>query len=215
MRYIAAPNRESMGDIIRADERAAFDALAGDLGPVRFARVADGMYRGGQPTKAHLKQLYALGVRTVINLRRESAAVWRQEKIDAKALGMQFLHFPFYGVFGADDQFLHQIVEQVKKGKVYVHCKHGRDRTSLMVALYRVLVENWEPKVAWKLEAIDFGSAQTYWYRRLRVAFERMTTENSRPTEAPPKPPKVVPPTVTPPEDTVSTATTAFSRPRS
>ena len=197
--YICAPKRESMQDVQGPEESAAFNALASAKGPVRFARVSDGLYRGGQPTMQHLQDLYALGVRTIVNLRREDSSVWREEERQAKRLGIQFLHFPFYGVFGVDDLFLNGIVEQIKKGKVYVHCLHGRDRTSLMVALYRVLVEGWEPKVAWKLEAIDYGSAQTFWYRPLRNAFERMVVKYPPPTEPPPQPPSVVPATVTPP----------------
>ena len=67
----------------------------------------------------------------------------RQEERDAKALGMKFVHAPFYGVFGQSDAFYEKIVGELKKGGVYVHCLHGRDRTSLVVALYRVLVEEW------------------------------------------------------------------------
>jgi protein tyrosine phosphatase (PTP) superfamily phosphohydrolase (DUF442 family) len=172
--YIAAPKRESVKDLDAPTECDAFCYLASPAGPPRFARVSEGVYRGGQPTRKDLEALRELGVRTVINLRREDRDAWRQEEANARELGMKFLHFPFYGVFGADDLFLQGIIEQMKQGNVYVHCKHGRDRTSLLISLYRVIVEDWEPKVAWKLEAVDYGSAQTYFYRQLRVVFDRM-----------------------------------------
>jgi protein tyrosine phosphatase (PTP) superfamily phosphohydrolase (DUF442 family) len=171
--YVPAPKRASMMDLVR-DEPEAFKFLSSRDGPPRFARVTEGIYRGGQPSAGHLEALYALGVRTVINLRREDAEAWQQEERQARALGMAFMHYPFYGIFGADERFLQGIVEQMKAGAVYVHCKHGRDRTSLLVALYRVLVESWEPRLAWRLEAIDYGSAQTYFYRQLRIVFDRM-----------------------------------------
>ena len=34
-------------------------------------------------------------------------------------------------------------------GNVYVHCSHGRDRTGLIVGLYRVLHEGWQAKDAY------------------------------------------------------------------
>lgn len=177
--YHAAPRHEGLDELDPPPTTEAYKYLASKEGPVRFARVVGTVYRGGQPTKEDLQKLYDLGVRTDINLRREDEDTWRQEERNAKAVGMTFLHFPFYGVFGAEDSFLKPIIAAMKKGHVYVHCLHGRDRTSLMVALYRVLVEDWDPKIAWKLEAIDYGSAQTYWYRKLRFDFERMVKEHA------------------------------------
>lgn len=177
--YIAAPKRESVKDLDAPKECDAFCYLASANGPTRFARVSENVYRGGQPSRKDLEALHSLGVRTVVNLRREDESAWRQEEIYARELGMKFLHFPFYGVFGADELFLQGIVEQMKQGPVYVHCKHGRDRTSLLIALYRVLVEDWDPKVAWKLEVVDYGSAQTFFYRQLRLVFDKMV--RSRP----------------------------------
>jgi protein tyrosine phosphatase (PTP) superfamily phosphohydrolase (DUF442 family) len=175
--YVAAPHRESMADQEKLLEKPEFDALSSREGPARFARVTPGLYRGGQPTRKHLEQLKALGVDTVINLRRENDDAWREERRHAGELGMRFLHFPFYGVFGADVVFLEKILAEMKKGNVYVHCKHGRDRTSLLIALYRVMHEGWEPALAWKLEAVDYGSAQTFWYRSLKTSFNTMTRD--------------------------------------
>jgi protein tyrosine phosphatase (PTP) superfamily phosphohydrolase (DUF442 family) len=172
--YVRAPERESLRDVAAPPEGAAFRYLAGPSGPTRFARVAEGVYRGGQPTRMDLQQLHALGVRTVVDLRREDADAWQKEEHDATALGMKFVHCPFYGVFGQTDAFYDRIVGELRKGGVYVHCKHGRDRTSLVVALYRVVVEAWDPKVAWKLEVVDYGSAQNFFYRKLHEDFDRI-----------------------------------------
>jgi protein tyrosine/serine phosphatase len=159
-----------------SNEAAALRQLQSDAGPVRFACVAPGVYRGGQPDHRQLAWLRDLGVRSTVNLRRERRSRWRQEESDARDLGLRFVHYPFYGIFGAAEPFLLSIVDQLRAGHVYVHCKHGRDRTSLVVALYRVIVDGWDANEAWEREALAYGSADTYFYRQLRVVFDRMTS---------------------------------------
>jgi GTP:adenosylcobinamide-phosphate guanylyltransferase len=93
--------RASMVDEEPQPRGEAFDYLASRQGPPRFAEVADGVYRGGQPSRRDLEALHALGVKTIIDLRREDEAVSRREEAEAHQLGLTFMHFPFYGVFGA------------------------------------------------------------------------------------------------------------------
>jgi protein tyrosine/serine phosphatase len=173
--WVAAPTWESSEDLERPAESAAFKLLAGKDGPPRFARVADGLYRGGQPSHKHLAALKELGVTTIIDLRREGEDVYKSERAEATRLGMKFVHFPFYGVFGVEDVFLERIVNEMKYKNVYIHCKNGRDRTSLLVALYRARIEGWEPRVAWKLEVLDYGFSNSFWFRNIRYAFERIS----------------------------------------
>ncbi len=41
------------------------------------------------------------------------------------------------------------LANQKKRGvRTYVHCKHGVDRTGLVVAAYRVIWQDWTPKAA-------------------------------------------------------------------
>jgi protein tyrosine/serine phosphatase len=157
------------------DERLIRE-LSGPNGPVRFARVTTDLFRGGQPHRGHLELLHAVGVRTIVCLRREAAPVWRAEAAAAERLGMRFCHFPWYGIFGAGDQLIDGVLaamSDVSEGRVYVHCKRGRDRTSVVVALYRVLVEGWAPHVAWQREVLDYGWRSIWVYRKLREVFEQ------------------------------------------
>jgi protein tyrosine/serine phosphatase len=150
-------------------------------GPTRFAVVARGLFRGGHPDYDDLEALHVLGVRNLISLRRERRGLSREEQRHAHALGMHFHHFPFYGIFGAHPLFLEKILVEMRKGGVYIHCKNGRDRTSLLIALYRVRFEGWDPDVAWKSEVLGFGYRPTYFYRRLQHTFEAFVR---RPSEA-------------------------------
>jgi protein tyrosine/serine phosphatase len=152
-----------------ATRERALAELRGPHGPVRFAVVRDGLYRGGQPTPHHLELLHALGVNTVIDLRRGNSDA---EAAAAQRLGIRLVRFPFFGIFGADHLFLANVVEAIRHGgSVYVHCHVGRDRTSLVIALYRVLVEGWEPRLAWQKEAIAYGYVRSWWYGKIEDSY--------------------------------------------
>jgi tyrosine-protein phosphatase SIW14 len=40
------------------------------------------------------------------------------------------------------------VLAQASGGATLVHCEHGRSRTGMMVAAYRVLVDHWTPERA-------------------------------------------------------------------
>ncbi|MCU1281704.1 MAG: hypothetical protein JWM53_5250 [bacterium] len=180
-RYCAAPSRLTRLDELRGDRGAleAYAALRSPAGPTRFAQVSPRLYRGGQPTAAQLAQLHALGIRTIISLRDAPRAA-AAERAEVEQLGMKFLSFPFSGLTEPDPAQLRAIVAAMRDdavGPAYVHCKQGRDRTSLAVALYRVWVEAWQPDVAWRQEADDYGHAgwRHVFFRKLDRAFLRLT----------------------------------------
>ena len=156
--------------------RVAFEALRSQ-GPNRFSQVSRKLYRGGQPSHADLHRLRLLGVSTVISLRREERKVRREEAREVERLGMKFLSFPYYGVFGASKRFFGKILEAIRDpgtGVVYLHCQHGRDRTSLAVALHLVIDEGWGTETAWKRAVLDYGHKPNFWYSELRANFDKV-----------------------------------------
>ncbi len=156
--------------------RAAFAALRAH-GPGRFSQVSSTLYRGGQPGPEDLAQLRQLGVSTVISLRREERKVRRYEAREVERLGMKFLSFPYYGVFGASRRFFERILHALRdpeSGVVYLHCQHGRDRTSLAVALHLVIDEGWDAETAWKRAVLEYGHRPNFWYSELRANFDKM-----------------------------------------
>ncbi len=156
-----------------------YEQLRTTDGPSRFAQVDDHLYRGAQPTAAQVRQLYALGVRTIVCLRGSESV---EEEAAARALGMRFEKLGFSAFSIPNEPTLRRIVEQIQASPdpVYVHCAQGRDRTSLVVALYRVWVSNWAPGQAWEREARDFGHG-AIWFAGLDHAFASVT-------RAPPSP---------------------------
>jgi protein tyrosine/serine phosphatase len=146
-----------------------------DAGPVRFAQVDAHLYRGGQPSVEQVRWLHELGVRTIVCLRSGDVTVG--EEATARALGMSFIKLPFRASFNVPKgDRLRQIVAAIQHSPdpVYVHCAQGRDRTSLIVALYRVWVQKWAPALAWQREAVAFGHSAP-WFAGLDVAFDSLT----------------------------------------
>lgn len=149
----------------------------------RFSYVDAHLLRGGQPSIAQLSDLKALGVTTIISLRKENFGVTSAERAEAHRLGLKFLHFPFYGIFGASSAFLGRILEEMRdpaNGMVYVHCQQGRDRSSLLVALHLVIDHAWEPEVAWQQAVLDYGHEPTFWYRRVKRNFDKMVAAHKK-----------------------------------
>lgn len=145
---------------------------------MKLSKVNDRLYRSDQPTLGDLDALCALGITTIINLRRESAATWRAEGERARRLGMRFYHFPFYGIFGARTAFLDSILRELARpenGVILVHCRNGQDRTSLVVGLHNVLHGGRSPEESWALDFVSHGhdpdNPAPHWRPRVRRFF--------------------------------------------
>lgn len=141
---------------------------------MRFSRVDTSLFRGGAPTPEHLRQLKELGVTTIVDLRRESPGSRRAEELEAHELGLRYVAYPFFGVFGADTHFLDDLIATLatrSEGAVYVHCDDGRERTSLAVALFRVVAQGWAPDDAWVTEAQAYGARRTGMFREIELTF--------------------------------------------
>lgn len=159
---------------------AVHQALA-EEGPAQFARVTPTLYRGGEPSGRDLELLRALGVTKVVDLRREGLGDRRAERAAARALGLEYVEYPFFGVFGARTDFLDALLSELGAtdgGAIYVHCDDGKDRTSLAVALYRVVHEDWSPDDAWQREALEHGHRPTRLNREIELTFRDYSHEH-------------------------------------
>lgn len=127
-------------------------ALAASLsipGIENFHQVNERIYRGAQPEAEAWPELAKLGVKTVIDLRREGEHSTADEKRLVEAAGMRYVNFPMRGF---DDPTSAQMTKAIAlmdgEDKVFVHCKQGRDRTGTVVAAWRIARENWTNKKA-------------------------------------------------------------------
>lgn len=124
-------------------------------GVKNFGEVTSYLYRGAQPAPDGFKALAGMGVDIVVDLRLSGQS---SERKVVTAEGMKYISIPWHCMFPSDKKtalFLKVLRDNPKK-KVFVHCRFGDDRTGMMVAAYRMAVENWTPEEAWK-EMRKFG----------------------------------------------------------
>jgi len=122
-----------------------------------FGQMDDRFYRGGQPKEDEYKELAALGIGTVIDLRDDPASY---EKQSVEAAGMKYVNIPMsdkqYPETAKIEQFL-KLVDDPSTGKFYVHCAGGRHRTGVMGAVYRFNHYNWNyDQVYAEMKKFDF-----------------------------------------------------------
>ena len=125
------------------------------IGVANFGEVTPFLYRGAQPSREGFEGLAAMGIDIVVDARLSGKS---SEKKAVNAAGMQYISIPWHCMFPKDKaiaQFLTVLREHPKK-KIFVHCRYGDDRTGMMIAAYRMTVDNWTAEEAWA-EMQQFG----------------------------------------------------------
>lgn len=161
-----------------------------DIHIANFAQVGPRLYRGAEPDKNALAALQQLGVHTIVDLRMWHSA---REEAQAKRLGMRWIHVPM-GYFAPSDKqirTLMSVLTDPSYGTVFVHCAQGADRTGTVVALYRVLVQDWPlDRVFDEMRAHHF---KPWWFAlRERVQTERQRLDRAKLAERPKSDPQNV-----------------------
>lgn len=109
-------------------------------GVPNFHRVAEGLYRGAQPTAEGMRGLHEMGIKTVVNLRS-----FHSDRAEIGETPLKYEHIYMKAWHPEDEevaQFLRIVAEPANR-PVFVHCQHGADRTGTMCATYRMFVEGW------------------------------------------------------------------------
>ena len=110
-------------------------------------KVSDALYRGAQPEDEGYKTLVEMGVKSIVNLR--SLHSGRDEAKEAKIKYNRIVFNPFHPEDEDLVEFL-KIMANPKNHPVFMHCKHGADRTGMMVAFYRIVIQGWTKEDAIK-----------------------------------------------------------------
>ena len=102
----------------------------GTGGRANLHKVSDDLYRGAQPTEEGVRQLKALGIKTIVNLRTlhsDRDEIGETHDVDSKRIATQ----P-WAVTNDDIVRFLRIVTDPNRTPVYVHCQRGADRTGTM-----------------------------------------------------------------------------------
>ncbi|HMF57668.1 MAG TPA: hypothetical protein VK619_15100 [Pyrinomonadaceae bacterium] len=122
-----------------------------------FGQMDERFYRGAQPHEGDYRDLRALGIQTVIDLRDDPVSY---ERRDVEALGMRYVNIPMsdseYPKAEQIDAFL-RLANDPATGKFYVHCAGGRHRTGVIGAVYRFNFYHWNfDQVYSEMKTYDF-----------------------------------------------------------
>jgi protein tyrosine/serine phosphatase len=122
-----------------------------------FGQMDDRFYRGAQPEERDYKDLAALGIKTIIDLRDDPTSY---EKRDAESAGMRYVNIPMSDSSRPQDEQIDQFLKLANDpatGPFFVHCAGGRHRTGVMGAVYRITKYGWDFNQAYKeMGAYDF-----------------------------------------------------------
>lgn len=105
-----------------------------------FYQVSQDLYRSEQPIIDDVPAIHAQNIKTIINLRQG------KDNDDTQLFGndITLIHEPLitWRVSPSDiARVLYAIERHQKTGAVLVHCRHGADRTGIVVAMYRVIYQ--------------------------------------------------------------------------
>jgi protein tyrosine/serine phosphatase len=122
-------------------------------------KVSDSLFRSEQPKISSKEELKRLGIQSILNLRDDLSDSTLVE-------GNEFY---LYNVKMKANDIQHQQVAEVLRiieiapKPLLIHCKHGADRTGLIVAIYRIQKQSWTKKMAiFEIKKGGFGFHDKY-----------------------------------------------------
>ncbi len=116
--------------------------------------VTPQLFRGAQPDAGGFSELKAGGVKTIIDLQANHTDV-----PDMLGNDLDYCNIPCHAFPAEQDHVLDflKIATNPEHQPVFVHCAQGKDRTGMMIATYRIVIENWSKQRALaELEAYGF-----------------------------------------------------------
>jgi len=138
-------------------------------------RVSDDVYRSEQPTHDAFVELSGMGVKSVLNLRTT-------EKDDEIIGGINIK--PYLVSMDAGDFTDNDIIDALKAiadapKPILIHCRHGSDRTGVVVAMYRIILQDW-PKEDALDELMNGGYGFHTYYKNIPEYIKNVNVESIR-----------------------------------
>lgn len=100
-----------------------------------FIQVSDRVYSGGEPNQAGLEYLKSIGITLLLSVDGLSP-----DRAAAEKLGLKYVHVPmgYDGIHSAEMQDFVTLMAHYR-GKIFVHCHHGKHRGPAAVAACLVI----------------------------------------------------------------------------
>jgi len=108
-------------------------------------KVSNTLFRNAQPSPEGIRNIKAMGIETVINLRSFHSD---RDEIGDTGLAYERIYMKAWHPEEKEAVRFLQIVTNPKRVPILVHCQHGADRTGTQCALYRMAVQGWSKEEA-------------------------------------------------------------------
>jgi len=109
-----------------------------------FHKLDDKVYRSEQPDTSEMSMLYKFGIREILNLRSLHTD---DDEASATKLKLHLIKMKAENITDKEIVVALKIIKNAK-GPILVHCWHGSDRTGTVIAMYRIIFQNWSKKDA-------------------------------------------------------------------
>ena len=137
-----------------------------------FRQVETDIYRSGKISKEAVPALKGLGIKTVISFDDWPSRI-EKEKGFLKDSGIEFISIPWSGFDYPEDgviEKIHAVMKNPAKRPILVHCKHGQERTGVVIATWRIAEEGWDVHRAYQemrscgFRPFQYGHLKNYVY---------------------------------------------------
>ena len=122
-------------------------------------KVSDSLYRSEKPDQSGFTFFQEQKVASVLDLRRTH----KDLAVNPNPFTGKLYHIPIETAKLSDKEVVEalQILQKAPKPLV-IHCAHGSDRTGTIVAMYRIIYQNWSKEQA--IEEMKRGGYKYHWF---------------------------------------------------
>jgi tyrosine-protein phosphatase SIW14 len=138
-----------------------------------FRMVDPGIYAGARPTEKGVEILKQKGIRSILDLEEWTFVPNPKQIVNERAWaarnGIKFIRVPMRPLQApSKNQLDRAVLEVLKKANrpIYIHCRQGKDRTGMVVAVYRIRVDGWSTDKAYEeMKARGFHTHRLFWWK--------------------------------------------------